>query len=322
MFVTYNTYYNNLRLLFLDISRAVILSLLIGLSDYFSNKVGLPRLFPTRAPGEIVSAFRNAGQAGAYILVMLTILLPVRLSSLRNSFSAREMVLINGGIISAVVFLVISGKVAAYAGFFMGIVFLNVVQRNLRALLATILAAGIFYAIYDNLEDISPEMNKRIQEKVETRITHNIDGTNDITEQGFIADNIRSSIKAFVDNPLSGSGIGAFTPEYSTHEVHSTYFKMVGETGTLGIIGYTIFFIYIIRQIRYKPLNRNFFQEQLWEYKKIFLPLYLGCVISWAYTYHLRKREFWIMLSLILIINSFMKNENKIDSVMESTESE
>lgn len=320
MLVTYNTYKDNLRLIFLDVSRAVTLSLLVGLSDYFSSKIGLPRMFPTRAPGEIVSAFRNAGQAGAYILVMLAILLPVRLSSLKNSFTAKEMTLINIGVVSGIIFLFISGKVAAYIGFFAGIVFLNIAQRNLKALFATIFMAGVFSLIYYNLEDISPEMNNRIQRKIETRITRNVDGTNDITEEGFVADNMRNSFKAFNDNPLAGSGIGAFTVEYARHEVHSTYFKMIGETGMLGIIGYTVFFIYLIKQIRYKPGINNFFQGQLWEYKKILFPLFLGCAVSWSYTYHLRKREFWIMLSIILIINSFMKDSTKFDSALVDAE--
>lgn len=309
--LVYNIYHDNVKLLFLDISRAVILSLLVGLYDYFAPTVGLPRLFPGRAPGEIVSAFRNAGQAGAYVLIMITILLPVYLSSLKKSFNAADSTLINVGVVCGLIFLIISGKIAAYIGFFGGVIFLNIMQRNVKALFSTVIIGAILGVIYINLEDISPELNKRIQSKIETRITDNIDGSRDVTEEGFIAENINNAMKAFNDNPISGSGIGAFSVAYGKHEVHSTYFKMIGETGLLGVIGYVIFFAYMIRLILQKEVPRTEFQRQLLDYKRIFLPFYFGCIISWAYTYHLRKREFWIMVSVLLLINTFLKYDTE-----------
>ncbi|MBX3241487.1 MAG: O-antigen ligase family protein [Chitinophagaceae bacterium] len=312
--VLYNTYYFNLKLLFLDISVAVTMAFIIGIYDFFAGNIGLPRLFPGRAPGEIVSTFRNAGQAGAYVLIMLAILLPIRLTDLKNSFTSKEMRKINLGIITGVAFLLLSGKIAAYFGFFAGILFLNVVLRNVKAIALTVILGLFIGIIYLNLEDISPALNTRIQMKIQSRVTSNINKGKDVTEEGFIAENIKSSIHAFEDNPLSGSGIGAFEIKYGSHEVHSTYFKMLGEGGVLGVIGYVFFFIYIIRLIRFTPsFTQTVFQLQLLQYKKVFMPFFWGCAISWAYTYHLRKREFWIMLSVILIINSFLKNAEKAD---------
>ncbi|MBX3256039.1 MAG: O-antigen ligase family protein [Chitinophagaceae bacterium] len=316
--VVYNVYHQNFKLLFLDISRAIILSLVVGVYDFFAGGVGLPRLFPGRAPGEIVSAFRNAGQAGAYVLVMLTILLPVYLSSFKNSFKGADKMLINTGIICGVVFLFISGKIAAYIGFFSSIIFLNIMQRNVKALFSTVFIGAILGVIYFNLEDISPALNKRIQAKIESRITDNIDGTRNVTEEGFIAENIGNAIRAFSDNPLSGSGIGAFSVEYGRHEVHSTYFKMVGETGLIGIIGYTFFFFFMFKIILWKIPPRSVLQERLLDYKRVLLPFYLGCLISWAYTYHLRKREFWIMVSLILLINTVLKYDTEEEEEEEN----
>ncbi len=312
--VVYNVYFYNLKRLFLDISIATTASFIIGIYDFFAGNVGLPRLFPSRAAGEILSTFRNAGQAGAYVLIMLAILLPARLSSLKNSFTLKEMRILNIGIISGVMFLLVSGKIAAYIGFFFGIFFLNIVHHNAKALMATLILGLFLTIIFLNLEHISPELDARIQSKIESRIVGNIDGTHDVTEEGFIAENIKTSLESFQDNPLSGSGIGAFTEKYGDHEVHSTYFKIIGEGGVLGFIGYSLFFIFLLKTIRYKPaFIVTDFQQQLIQYKKIFMPFFWGCAISWAYTYHLRKREFWIMLTVILIINSFLRDPEKKD---------
>jgi hypothetical protein len=44
-------------------------------------------------------------------------------------------------------------------------------------------------------------------------------------------------------------------------------------------------------------------------------PLIIGCIISWGYTYHLRKREFWIMFAIVFLayrlINVWKINEVK-----------
>jgi hypothetical protein len=40
-------------------------------------------------------------------------------------------------------------------------------------------------------------------------------------------------------------------------------------------------------------------------------PFLLGCLISWIYTYHLRKREFWIMVGVLVIVNYQVKKRQR-----------
>ena len=49
-----------------------------GIWDLISEVTALPRIFPPRNNGEVMSGFRNAGQAGAFILVALSVFLPYR----------------------------------------------------------------------------------------------------------------------------------------------------------------------------------------------------------------------------------------------------
>ena len=113
---------------------------------------------------------------------------------------------------------------------------------------------------------------------------------------------------AFEDRPFIGSGIGAFHGVYSTHEVHSTYLKMLGETGLIGTMGYILFMIFLLRLFKIGKYKK---ENPFSDYIMTMLPFLLGCLLSWSYTYHLRKREFWIMVSVLVIANYCAKNYNK-----------
>ena len=38
------------------------------------------------------------------------------------------------------------------------------------------------------------------------------------------------------------------------------------------------------------------------DYLQRMIPFVIGCMVSWGYTYHLRKREFWIMIAILVIV--------------------
>src|SRR5690606_12340739 len=112
---------------------AGLLASVFGVYDFVSGFIGTPRIFPARTQGEILSGFRNAGQAGAYALVVLTVLIPVRVSKLFDFFNKKEKKIIRISLVSTIIFLLLTGKIAAYIGFAAGIIIFFFLQRNLRA---------------------------------------------------------------------------------------------------------------------------------------------------------------------------------------------
>jgi len=295
----------------------LIIASILGFYDLFSKALGLPRIFPERREGEALSGFRNAGQAGAYYLVMLSILIPLRYSKLVNYLDPFKRKLLNLAIVLSVIFIFMTGKIAAYIGFSIGVFLFLIYKRNLKAIISVSLAALFLSFIWSNLETIMPTTYNRVSNKYNSRIARNLEGK---SENKFFKDNLGGAIIAFEDRPLIGSGLGAFSKTYDSHEVHSTYFKMLGETGLIGTMGYLLFiaaFLFLFRIRREK--NSNPYADFI----ATMYPFVLGCFISWSYTYHLRKREFWIMLSILIIANYAAKkfklqDNNTLDEIPET----
>jgi len=114
--------------------------------------------------------------------------------------------------------------------------------------------------------------------------------------EGFIVENMRAAFLAFDSRPLLGVGLGnvagVFTQKY---EVHSTYLKVLACAGVLGVLAYCWFVWNLIQTLRSRS------KDVYSRYLSYLLPMVLGLSVSWAYTYHLRKREFWILVSIVSI---------------------
>ena len=135
---------------------------------------------------------------------------------------------------------------AAYIGFGVGFSFpFN--EKKLQNILISLVVGLVLLIVVKELPIIAPDVHTRIVGKYETRLAGTLEGESGLTdEEGFFRDNISKSIAAFSDNPITGTGIGAFGgSHYGRHEVHSTYFKMIGETGIIGTIAYIIFMIFL-----------------------------------------------------------------------------
>ena len=267
----------------------------IGIYDAAAGIVGLPRLFPARSSGEILSGFRNAGQAGAYFLVIVTILFPIRFSEMYMHLPVKTRKLLNISLVTSLVFLALSGKIAAYVGIFVGILGYAIMKRNFRTIISLSTLGVLLIVLFVNLESIAPKTYERIAFKYDTRVRQKLSG--DFSEGDFLVTNLGKSIDAFTERPITGSGLGAFVGNYGEHEVHSTYFKMLGETGLIGLLGYIIFALGFISMFR----KGEGMKREYSSYLRSMLPFIIGCFISWAYTYHMRKREFWLLLAVILI---------------------
>lgn len=127
-------------------------------------------------------------------------------------------------------------------------------------------------------------------------------------EDGFLADNIRAGLAAFGDNPFFGAGLGNVELNYFSHEIHSTYLAILATGGVFGILTYLYFVSVLIRETRsYKSENIGIPSRFLY----YILPLLLGMMVSWAYTYHLRKREFWVLAGFIVVMSTLARYGGK-----------
>ncbi|MCF6307397.1 MAG: O-antigen ligase family protein [Flavobacteriaceae bacterium] len=289
-----------------------IIAAFLGFYDIAASIVGLPRLFDARNDGEVISGFRNAGQAGAYFLVFLSLLIPLYYSDLKQQLSNRYQKRLGISIIISLVFLISTGKIAAYIGLLIGVVLFLLQQRKFKLLVNSSIVFIIMYIGFLNLGSIAPALNKRINYKIEARIVQNYEGT---STNNFFESNYGAAINAFFDSPLTGSGIGGFTGNYGRYEIHSTYLKMLGEGGIFVTI------LYIILMAVFLKLFKNIYtpNNPYGNYLRLMIPFVIGCLVSWSYTYHLRKREFWIMVAVIVIVSysaQVWKN-NKVRNIEE-----
>tara|TARA_R110002051_G_scaffold119001_1_gene192624 strand:+ start:6044 stop:7303 length:1260 start_codon:yes stop_codon:yes gene_type:complete len=282
----------------------LLLSSILGFYDVLASTIGLPRIFSQRNDGEAMSGFRNAGQAGAYYLVLLTILIPLKYSKLKLHLKPREQKFLDITLVLGLLFIFATGKIAAYIGIVAGILFYAIKKRNLKTVLLIVISSFSISIIYANLDKIAPDLYIRLEDKIQERIIRNVDGT---SQNDFFTTNWGSAINTFEDLPLTGSGLGAFAGNFHQNEVHSTYLKMLAETGLIGTFGYLIlmFLVYFLFK-RPKSHFRNIYYDYLGD----MLPFFFGCVISWSYTYHLRKREFWIFVAVLMITRYMAKKQN------------
>jgi O-antigen ligase len=338
LIITFQTMVNSFstprqwKILIRVIAITLIACVVVGFWDLYGPQIGIPSIFPKRTAGEMKSGFRNAGQAGAYALIFLTILLPIRLSKVKLLFTRSEVNLLNISITAGIIFLFLTAKIAGYIGFAAGYLFYCILKRKFIPFLVIGGIGILLFLFLPSLQVISPSLYARMESKIQTRIVErykwiNKEDNNIDDGEDFFMNNWDDALNSFVEKPLSGSGLGAFAnSKYGTHEVHSTYLKMVGEGGILGIIGYVIFMSSVIAIFRFSSKSFSASINPYRDYLVNALPFFLGCLVSWVYIYHLRKREFWIMLAVFAIAHvlalQFENERRKAASVLNNIHDE
>ncbi|MGY1457325.1 O-antigen ligase family protein [Luteimonas sp. A534] len=269
----------------------------VGLVDFLV----WPNLIPGIGDG-LVGTFRNTGQAGAFFGVYIAILLPGFLSGLIKAGR------LNAALFASMAFaLLFTSKRAAVAGLLIGLALLSLrmltssSKRDKRYGLVMVACVVLLFpvgylAFLWGLENI-PGMAWRFDKKFN-------EGALEDFQQGFLAENIRATLDAMEMSPLVGVGlgniIGVVTQKY---EIHSTYMAILGTSGLLGFGAYATFMLnYLLR------LARAAGQGAYGAYLKYFMPMLIGLMFSWAYTYHLRKREFWILFFVTSLVVYFSKH--------------
>ncbi|KQZ79832.1 hypothetical protein ASD55_03880 [Rhodanobacter sp. Root561] len=265
-------------------------------------------MWPSLIPGELGGlrgTFRNTGQAGSFFGMYLAIVLPAFFTGqIRRS-------LLNAGALTLIaVALLFTFKRAASAGALVGILLLALSmglsssKRDKRfgisVLAFFILATPVGYLLFQWALSNVHGMDYWFHHKFNNEAVENF-------SSGFLEDNISAATRAFEMNPLIGVGlanvIGVVTAKY---EIHSTYLAIIGVSGLLGVLGYLFFMaIFVLRII--SGMDRNPYGL----YLRYFFPMLVGLAISWGYTYHLRKREFWIMFFIVVLMRSFSVTERR-----------
>ncbi|WP_063454443.1 O-antigen ligase family protein [Acinetobacter johnsonii] len=260
--------------------------------------------------GGLSGTFRNTGQAGAYFGLFLAILLPAFLSAKLKATPLNIFLFL-----TLVLALIFTFKRAALLGFFSGLFFLMIVTSfslDKHDKKISIYCASLFllfmmiisFFLSWGLENI-PGMENRVESKF------NEDTVEDFKD-GFFAENLRVMISAFWDKPILGVGFGNISGVYSeVYEIHSSYMSIIAAGGILGSFSYLYFMYTFFNDVKNKYINGSYKK-----YLYYFLPFFIGLIISWGYTYHLRKREFWILfmlISLVVLIGKKMSKKGEIN---------
>lgn len=272
----------------------------IGLLQFFI----FPNLF-LGVHGGLSGTFRNTGQAGAFFSTYLAILIPGFLTGLikpriRNYFILTMILMA----------LLFTFKRSAQIGFIVGAILIVLKLLRSSSIRDKKIGAYVFTAValltplglvlfYWGIENISG-MAWRFSNKINANTVQSF-------SEGFLAENLHGMWKAFSAKPLLGVGpanvAGVYTLKY---ELHSTYMKIIATTGLVGTLAYIIFMLSFFVSV-FKARSVNIYGR----YLSYFLPFYFGLMISWAYTYHLRKREFWILFAIISFALFLYKNKKE-----------
>ena len=217
----------------------------------------------------------------------------------------------SSAIILGILFLLTTGRISIIISFVFGIFLFLLLLPRKKGIKLFLSLIGVVVVLWSIILLYAPKLKNRIVYRVESRLTNRESGTQ---EADFIFTNFNDAIHAFSDNPITGSGLGAFIHNYSEFEVHGTYLKMIGETGIVGSTFYAVFMCFLIYMIIKilvikKQSNYSFF--------KYLLPFIIANLVSWSYNHHLRKKEFWILYAIIFIVYLNFNNNKGFSKLNE-----
>ena len=276
-----------------------------GLVQFFL----LPNLFVDKPGGAVTGTFRNTGQAGAYFGVALAVAIPALMSGLikRNTLNIVSIALL-------VTALLFTFKRAALIGFTIGIglfalrlAFVGSARDRKIAvgfIFLCLIAGPLLYYLFQYSIEHVESMRWRFEYKFRE------DAIEDFSE-GFFGDNLAATFRALNEHPLLGAGLGNIIGQYTTkYEIHSTYLSVLANTGVFGFGFYAVFMAVWIFHLM-KSAGKASIEARFLSY---FLPFLVGLGVSWMYTYHLRKREFWILFVISIACRLIIERKNVLQS--------
>lgn len=254
-----------------------------------------PSWFGGREVGGLVGTFRNTGQAGSYFGVGLALFVPAMAAGIirRSALNVALLIVI-------VLSLLFTVKRSAILGFGVGIAGLILMaaltgraedrQRNLIFFAVALLALPLMGEIISLVTENVRGLENRFERKVSSF-------TVDSFMERFFGDNAGAALNAFDDSPLYGVGPGNTAAIYTDkYEIHSTPLSVLAASGVLGFTLYAVFMLHWLSVVW--NAGRGPFIEH--RFMRLVFPMIVGLIISWGYTFHIRKREFWVLYATTL----------------------
>lgn len=273
-------------------SRAGALLALFGIYDLVAGTLGFPRLAEllgqtVRSKGGLVGTFRNTGQAGSFIGTVLAVTLPLSVI-VEDRKRRTELTVLTAILVLA---LVLTVKRAALVGLVVGgLLFLmrGLRQRQALRTLAILGVSGLLLVpAYRWFTTASDAFRWRVEAKLTSRASD--------AATRFATSNLENTREAFAAEPVVGVGLGTIAAGGEEYEIHSTYLNVVASAGLLGVLGYLVLLWVLFRSMT-RPYNDD---PRAPRFARLFVPMLLGLMLSWSYTNHLRKREFWVTAALV-----------------------
>ncbi|UXX80595.1 O-antigen ligase family protein [Reichenbachiella carrageenanivorans] len=130
-------------------------------------------------------------------------------------------------------------------------------------------------------------------------------------ESGYVrVISIIQGIEVFRNHWVTGIGLGNSPYFIITQQIHNAYLSQAVETGILGILGFLIFNIYIIRRL-YHITNKSSSNEKYMSI--ILLSTIIFFLIQWLSFYSINIPTPWVVYSLSFVLfKLFKKNETKL----------
>ena len=252
-----------------------------------------PDWFGGRQIGGLVGTFRNTGQAGTFFGTFLALVVPALAAGLIRRTPINLL-----GVVLLVLCLLLTVKRAAMLGFGIGIVGMLLVmvftgsaadrRRNIGFLIATLIALPLGTQAFDYVAANVEGYENRLERKVENFSTEEF-------VDKFFGENSAGALAAFEDEPLIGVGPGNIIGQYTEkYEIHSTPLSILASSGLLGFAAYLVFLFHWLWTV-WRAGEGQLIEAR---YLRLLFPMLCGLVVSWGYTYHVRKREFWILYGI------------------------
>jgi O-antigen ligase len=249
------------------------------------------------------STLYNRGQAGTFMMYFLFSIFAWIQSPFYLKEEIIKKILYVSALIIGLVFFATNVKFSATVGLITGFFLFILLKKKYKWLLILALCPLLYFILPSFLTDKIDLIAYLFYDKIYSHYT-----------QGFLVKNYRLALQQFSQHPIFGIGLGGFYRVYHSHEIHSYYLNIIVSTGIFGTLIYLFFLnkLFHFFHISQKTIENNNFAKLL----SNFLPFFIGAAISWFYSYHLRSREFWLVMALITsiyIMSYQQKQEQQIN---------
>lgn len=268
----------------------------IGIVNLVLSTVGYPAFLAENRTDAGMSLFNRFFDAGAFTVCLVCISAALWASGLEIFKQGFFRFLIPASTTIGLFFLMSTGRVSAISGFVSAIVFFVIWKHDLKSVLFAIKMGGLFLLNLLIFFLFFQEISDRFIYRFQSRIFERVPGTQ---EADFIVDNFYDTFRAFLDYPVTGTGLGGFVGNYSRYSIHGSFLKMIGEAGLLGISGLLVFLaLALFGMLRLGKQSGDGRVRFLFN----FIPFFGGLIVSWQYNYNLNDSAFWFVIVLLSLI--------------------